>query len=101
MLGILVVIFLILLFIGVPIGYSMAISATTVILLIPDLPTLVVAQKMFTAMDSFSLMAVPFFMLAGSLMAETGITHSIVGFADALVGHIKGVSAILLLWPVC
>jgi len=90
MLGILVVIFLILLFIGVPIGYAMAVSATTVILLIPDLPTLVVAQKMFTAMDSFSLMAVPFFMLAGSLMAETGITHSIVGFADALVGHIKG-----------
>ena len=90
MLGLLVVIFLILLFVGVPIGYSMAISATTIILLIPDLPTLVVAQKMFTAMDSFSLMAVPFFMLAGSLMAETGITHSIVGFADALVGHIKG-----------
>ena len=90
MLGILVVIFLVLLFIGVPIGYAMAVSATTVILLIPDLPTLVVAQKMFTAMDSFSLMAVPFFMLAGTLMEKSGITKILVNWARSLVGHCTG-----------
>jgi len=90
MIGTLFVLFLILLFAGMPIAYAMAISATGVILMMPDLPTLVIAQKLFTSLDSFTLMAVPFFMMGGSLMAETGITHSIVSFADALVGHIKG-----------
>lgn len=90
MLGILIVSFFILLFAGVPIAFSMAIAGAGTILAMPDLPNLIIAQKMFTAMDSFSLMAVPFFMMAGSIMAETGITENIVKFADSLVGHIKG-----------
>ncbi len=90
MLAVLGIAFLVLLFIGVPIAYSLAIAATGVILMMPDLPNLVIAQKIFSSMDSFFLVAVPFFMLAGGIMNETGITKRLVRFSDSLVGHIKG-----------
>ncbi|MDD3513329.1 MAG: TRAP transporter large permease, partial [Synergistaceae bacterium] len=49
-----------------------------------------VAQRMFTGIDSFPLMAVPFFILAGDLMNRGGTTVRIIGFANSLVGHIRG-----------
>ena len=56
----------------------------------PALPVIVLSQKMFTSMDSFSLMAVPFFMLAGTLMEKSGITKILVNWAKSLVGHTTG-----------
>ena len=53
-------------------------------------PLHLIPQRMFTGMDSFPLMAVPFFILAGDLMNSAGITHRIVRFATALVGSIRG-----------
>lgn len=90
MLPILIISFFIMLFLGVPVGFSMGISSMFALISNPDLPGLVMAQKMFTATDSFTLMAIPFFMLAGQLMDESGITRDIVKFSDTLIGHIKG-----------
>ena len=90
MLAILFGIFLLFLFMGMPVAYAMAISATVTLFFDGSLPGLFIPQKMFTAMDSFSLMAIPFFMLAGSLMEQCGITTKLVGFARSLVGHFTG-----------
>ena len=90
MIALLLISFLVLLFIGMPVAYAMACAAGLAIVAAPSLPSLVIGQKMFTAMDSFSLMAIPFFMLAGSIMNETGITKKIVDFARSFVGHLTG-----------
>lgn len=90
MIYLLLISFLIMLFLGMPVAYAMAVSSSLAIFLDPSLPSLVIGQKMFTAMDSFSLMAIPFFMLAGALMNETGITKKIVAFAQSIVGHLTG-----------
>lgn len=90
MLIILFSIFVVFLFMGMPVAYAMAISATVTLFFDPSLPGIIIPQKMFTAMDSFSLMAIPFFMLAGSLMEQCGITGKLVGFARSLVGHFTG-----------
>lgn len=83
-------IFFVLLIIGAPVYLCMGFSSAVWILFSEGIPGLVIAQKMYTATDSFALMAIPFFMLAGQLMERTGITESIVDFANSLVGHIRG-----------
>ena len=82
--------FAVLLVLGAPITFAMAIPAAVAFMTSPDLPSLAICQKLFSACDSFSLMAMPFFMLAGGLMNEIGITARIVKFANSLVGHIRG-----------
>ena len=79
----------ILFFINVPIGFSLGI-ASLIVMLIRDIPLITIAQKMFTGVDSFPLLAVPFFILAGDIMDAGGISERIVRFAQALVGHIRG-----------
>lgn len=83
-------IFVVLLLAGAPIFFCMGVSSVTWLLCSGDIPGLVLAQKIYTATDSFSLMAIPFFMLAGQLMERCGITESLVSFANSLVGHIRG-----------
>ena len=90
MLVLCMVIFFGLLAIGCPIVLCMGISSGSWLLLNEAVPDLVIAQKMFTSADSFTLMAVPFFMLAGQIMDRSGITEVIIDFADTLVGHIRG-----------
>ena len=68
MLIILFALFLVLLFMGMPVAYAMSISAVITLFFDPSLPGLIIPQKMFTSIDSFSLISIPFFMLAGSLM---------------------------------
>lgn len=84
------VIFFVLLFLGVPVAFAMGIGTTTALLMEHTLPSFVMAQTMFGVYDSFAMLAVPFFMMAGALMEKTGITKNLVKLADALVGHIKG-----------
>lgn len=78
--------------IGIPVG--LALVAIPMIYLFADtsipVPMLVIPQKMFAAMDSFPLMAVPFFVLVGQVMNTGGITNRIFDFANALVGHFRG-----------
>ncbi len=75
---------------GVPVAIAMAGSALVYILLTGDLPALVVVQRMISGIDSFPLLAVPFFIMAGNLMNNAGITNRIYDFALALVGWLKG-----------
>lgn len=87
-------IFLICLFgfiaINVPIGFALLISATVMMYLSGITEPSVVVQNMIRGVNSFTIMAVPFFMLAGEIMNEGGISKRIVRFASSLLGHIKG-----------
>jgi C4-dicarboxylate transporter DctM subunit len=73
-------------FAGVPITFSLGITALLG-LLATGMPLVVVVQKLWTAVDTFPLVAVPLFILAGDIMAVGGITRRLVDFAQALVGH--------------
>lgn len=89
---ILVLSFLILLAIGVPIAWSIGISS--ILTMLVSIPTLsaftTVAQRMATGLDSFALLAIPFFILAGQIMNRGGIAHRLIAFAKALVGALPG-----------
>lgn len=76
-------------FMGIPLALVMGITGI-VVLIAMGVPLQLVAQRMFTGIDSFPLMAVPFFILAGDLMNRGGTTIRIIGFANSLVGHIRG-----------
>src|SRR2546425_419262 len=75
---------------GVPVAIAMAGSALVYILLTGDVPPYVVVHRMISGIDSFPLLAVPFFIMAGNLMNNAGITNRIYDFALALVGWLKG-----------
>jgi TRAP-type C4-dicarboxylate transport system permease large subunit len=75
---------------GVPVAIAMAGSALVYILLTGDTPSFVVVHRMISGIDSFPLLAVPFFIFAGNLMNNAGITNRIYDFALALVGWLKG-----------
>ncbi len=78
------------LLVGAPIGVALALSSGAVLYFMLNIPLVVVAQRMFTSVDSFSYMAVPFFMLAGAFMSAGGVTKRIVNFASCLVGSMAG-----------
>ena len=84
------VVFFITLAFGIPVAFCLALTSLVALLAIGDIPLELVPQRMFTGMDSFPLMAVPLFILAGEVMNSAGITHRIVRFSTALVGHIRG-----------
>lgn len=89
---VLVLTFAILLSSGVPISFSIGISTLiTMLLSIQTLPSLTtVAQRMATGIDSFALLAIPFFILAGQLMNSGGIARRLIDFAKILVGKLPG-----------
>jgi tripartite ATP-independent transporter DctM subunit len=78
------------LLIGSPIAYVIGLPVTLIILLTTEVPLKIVPQMMTAAVNSFPLMAIPFFLLAGNLMNISGVTHRIFNFAQTLVGHIPG-----------
>ena len=80
---------IVLLIIGVPISVSLG-AATMASLLCFDVPMAVVPQRMFTALDSVSIMAIPLFVLAGNLMTEGGISRRLVDFCNSIIGNIRG-----------
>jgi C4-dicarboxylate transporter DctM subunit len=75
--------------IGMPVAFGLGIVSIGYFLL-SDFPLTTIPQKMFGGMDSFLLLAIPFFLLAGSLMNHGGVTQRLVDFASTLVGHIHG-----------
>lgn len=83
------VIFFILLFAGTPIAFSMGLGSL-IGLMVDGTNLTVVAQRLFSGVNSFSLMAIPFFMLSGELMLKGGISRRLVNFAHSLVGHFTG-----------
>lgn len=84
--------FVILVFAGVPISFSIGISTiVTGFFILPwNIVLLTTGQKMATGLDSFSLLAIPFFILAGSLMNSGGIAIRLINFSQVLVGRIPG-----------
>ena len=75
---------------GIPVAIAMAGASLVYVLLSGNLPPFVVIHRMVSGIDSFPLLAVPFFILAGNLMNNAGITTRIYNFALALVGWLKG-----------
>src|SRR5574342_569786 len=90
MLTVLGAVFAVCVLIGVPIAMGLGLAAVGGILAGGKVPLYLIPQRMFTGVDSFVLMALPFFILAGELMDSTGILERLLKFADALVGHIRG-----------
>ena len=84
------VIMLVLFAVSTPIAWSMAIAATVYMAIGPHIPLQGMVQRMIGGIDTFPLLAIPFFILAGNLMNTGGITDRLVTFARALVGHIIG-----------
>jgi TRAP-type C4-dicarboxylate transport system permease large subunit len=82
--------FLILMLIGVPAAIAMAAASLIYIFVYDEVPAVVVIHRMVAGIDSFPLLAVPFFILAGNLMNNAGISNRIYAFALALVGWLRG-----------
>ena len=91
MLGaVLVIMFVVFVAIGVPISFALGVVSFTGIAMMPDIPNTVVFTKMFNGLNSFTLLAVPLFILAANLMNEGGITEKLIECICDLVGHLKG-----------
>jgi tripartite ATP-independent transporter DctM subunit len=82
--------FAVLVVIEVPVAFAMGLSAIVTIVLTQPIPLSIVVQRMGTGLDSFVLIAIPLFVLAGHLLNRAGIAERIFTFADALVGHVRG-----------
>jgi tripartite ATP-independent transporter DctM subunit len=81
--------FLLLVVLGFPIVFSLAITSL-LYLAVYGIPVITMAQKMISGIDTYALLAVPFFILAGNLMNTGGVTRRLFRFASAMVGHIPG-----------
>lgn len=94
---VLVISFICLLAIGTPVAWSIAISSLlTMLVSIPAMPAFTtVSQRMATGLDSFALLAIPFFILSGELMNKGGIAHRLIAFAKTLVGSLPGGLALI------
>lgn len=75
---------------GFPIVFSMLVSGVALMLLMGVYNTQIVVQNLVAGADSFPLMAIPFFILAGELMNAGGLSHRIINLASTMVGHLKG-----------
>jgi tripartite ATP-independent transporter DctM subunit len=84
------IVFVTMLILGFPIYLSLIASSIIYILLSPELNILMAVQRIVVAPDSFTLLAVPFFILAGQIMNSGGVTKRIFAFAKDLVGHFRG-----------
>jgi C4-dicarboxylate transporter DctM subunit len=81
---------LLLILLGVPICYALGLVALGLVMSTGRLPNMVVVQRAFTGVDSFPLMAIPFFILAGTVMSKGIFSKRLVDFAIACIGHIRG-----------
>jgi C4-dicarboxylate transporter DctM subunit len=86
----LVLVMLGLIIVGMPVAFALGVGALGALLVEPSLPLTLVPQRMFTALDSWPIMAVPLFMLAGGLMDKGGMSRRIVEFASACFCFVRG-----------
>jgi tripartite ATP-independent transporter DctM subunit len=86
----LVLVFIALLVVGAPIAFALGLASMVYVTLETQLPLMIVFQRMFTSLDSFPFMAIPFFILAGALMNASGLADQIIAFSRAIVGHLAG-----------
>ena len=88
--ALLIVSFLVMMVVGIPVAISMAVASLLYLLVYDVAPDVILAQRMIAGVESFPLLAVPFFILAGNLMNIAGVTGRIYSFAVSLVGWMKG-----------
>lgn len=88
--ALLMILLIVFLTLTIPIGISLGLATAITMYFTSPVPLTMIAQTAFTGIDSFPLLAIPFFMLAGSLMGYGGISKRIVGFAECLVGYMIG-----------
>lgn len=86
----LIILFFATLILSVPVAFTMGIAGMVAIYVDGTLNPLIAVQRMFAGIDSFPLMAVPFFILCSELMTACGLTKALLRFANALVGHLRG-----------
>lgn len=86
----LVVVLIVAMACGMEISWSLGLACTVAVLLDPKLTFVVLAQRIFANSNSFSMLAIPAFMLAGDIMSKGGLSKRLVAFADSLVGWISG-----------
>lgn len=84
---------LVLFALNIPISFAIAISALSFFVLSGEVPYNIFIQKMVTATDSYPLLAIPFFVMAGAVMNAAGITRRLLALAEALAGHLTGALA--------
>lgn len=84
---------LVLFALNIPISFAIAISALSFFVLSGEVPYNIFIQKMVTATDSYPLLAIPFFVMAGAIMNAAGITRRLLALAEALAGHLTGALA--------
>jgi TRAP-type mannitol/chloroaromatic compound transport system permease large subunit len=82
--------FLVLMILRCPIGFSMGISCLLYFLLADRFPLMVLAHQLSSGIMSYTYLAIPFFILAGALMNQTGMTQRLFDFALSLVGSLRG-----------
>ncbi len=75
---------------GVPIAFALLLSGVCMMLYLDNFNTQIIAQNLIAGADSFAMMAIPFFMLAGDLMSSGGLSKRIIKLALALMGHVRG-----------
>ena len=93
MVTLLILVFLVFLFcvlIRIPIAFAMGISILFATMISERIPMVIVTSRMFAGMDSFPMMAIPFFLLAGNVMNASGMTDRLFTFSYCLVGHLRG-----------
>lgn len=90
MIAVLAIVIIVLIAIGMPLGFSIIIAGLAVIWIDGGINPVIIAQRVYSGFDSFSLLAIPFFLLAGTLMSSSGMTRRLVDFANALVGRYPG-----------
>jgi tripartite ATP-independent transporter DctM subunit len=87
---------LFLMFLGIPVAFSISISGAAYLLFFESVPIAAIAQRMVVGVDSFTLLAIPLFVMAGTLMARGDITPKIMRLASILVGRTPGGLAMVL-----
>src|SRR5689334_3833459 len=75
---------------GMPISISLGLTVLTFIFTMTDVPAMEVAHKLFTGIEKWEIMAVPFFILAGNFLTHGGVARRMINFATSMVGHWHG-----------
>jgi tripartite ATP-independent transporter DctM subunit len=84
------IVFVVTILLGVPVAFCLGLAAIAFIIVTEAMPFNILPTLMFGGIDSFPLMAIPFFIMAGDLMSRCGVLPRLVDLADSLVGHFKG-----------
>jgi C4-dicarboxylate transporter DctM subunit len=82
--------FLTLIVLNMPIAHALTVICAVAILILPDLPLVLIPQRLFTSSDVFVLLAVPFFILAGQIMEQGGVARRVINVADDCTRFVTG-----------